>query len=132
MSTEFGMKLDRNFNLIIDTSKGSRLSNGWLSAEYADDVTGCRTLLNPTPVRLRLNLEVCGTEIVKSREGGPLDILFVVAWSPDLSWTYKELINLFNVDTINCPILTLKLIESVEDEERPLSLSHDRYIIWKG
>jgi hypothetical protein len=67
-----------------------------LTAEVPDDDTGCR-IMNPEPVRLPFDIEVCGLEIVETKHKGPMDFAFIAGVSADLKWTNEELLEMFEI-----------------------------------
>ena len=62
-----------------------------MTAEVPDDDTGCR-IMNPEPVRLPFDIEVCGLEIVETKHKGPMDFAFIAGVSADLKWTNEEVL----------------------------------------
>lgn len=90
------MKLDEYFNIDVDTSKAFYLK-GFLTAEVPDIGDGCR-LMNPVPIRLPVDVEVCGLETVTPLiQPTPHKYEFVAGVNADLKWTGKELLEMFDV-----------------------------------
>ena len=48
--------------------------------------------MNPEPVRLPFDIEVCGLEIVETKHKGPMDFAFIAGVSADLKWTNEEVL----------------------------------------
>ena len=90
-----GIKLDKDFNFVVDTSKRMQFK-GYITAEVPDDDTGCR-LMNPLPVRLPFDIEVCGFEVVTTKAPGSLDFAFIAGVSADLKWNNEETLAMFNI-----------------------------------
>lgn len=59
-AVDSGISLDKHFNFAINTTKGFQ-GKGYLTAEVPDLPDGCRTM-NPKPIRLPIDIEVCGLE----------------------------------------------------------------------
>jgi hypothetical protein len=124
-----GIKLDKDFNFVVDTQKSLQYK-GYITAEVPDDDTGCR-LMNPVPVRLPFDIEVCGKEIVATAtNGAPLDFAFIAGVSADLKWNNEETLALFNVTgSDRCPIRELKLMDTSRIEEREMNVNFRDNII---
>jgi len=63
--SDSGIKLDKDFNFVVDTKRSLQFK-GYITAEVPLDDTGCRKM-NPTPVRLPFDIEVCGKEVVTTK-----------------------------------------------------------------
>ena len=74
--------------------------------------------MNPDPVRLPFDIEVCGLEIVETKHKGTMDFAFIAGVSADLKWTNEELLEMFEIiNSVQCPIKELKLMDqSLKDE----------------
>ena len=63
--TTSGLSIDKHFNIDVNTSKGFQLK-GFLTAEVPNLDDGCR-IMNPVPIRLPFDIEVCGLEKIVSK-----------------------------------------------------------------
>ena len=115
--TTSGIKLDEHFNFEVDTSKGIQYQ-GFLTAEVPDLPDGCR-IMNPKPVRLPFDIEVCGLEKIASKYIKPFNHGLVAGVTEDIKLTTEELLDIFNVtNTVYCKqIKEFKLLDfdSTED-----------------
>ena len=74
--------------------------------------------MNPNPVRLPFDIEVCGLELIETRNKGPFDFGFIAGVSADLTWTNDEIVNLFKItNSKQCPIEELKLMDLNSEKE---------------
>ena len=94
-SQSSGLSIDKHFNLDVNTTGGFH-HKGWLTAEVPDLPDGCR-VMNPVPIRLPFDIEVCGREIVYTTNKGSFDFGFIAGVSPDLKWTNEEVLGMFNI-----------------------------------
>jgi hypothetical protein len=103
---------------------------GWLTAEVPNLPDGCR-VMNPVPIRLPFDIEVCGREIVYTTNKGSFDFGFVAGVSPDLRWTNEEILAMFNITVSEqCPIREVKLVNIKSDEE--MNVNYNNNILLKG
>jgi hypothetical protein len=53
--------------------------------------------MNPVPIRLPFDIEVCGLEKIDTIKKGPFEFAFIAGVSPDLRWTDNEVKAMFNI-----------------------------------
>jgi hypothetical protein len=110
-AVDSGVSLDKHLNFVVNTKKSFQYK-GYITAEVPLDDTGCRAM-NPNPVRLPFDIEVCGLERVSTSAKGSLDFAFIAGVSADLKWNNEETLALFNItNSDKCPIKEMKLIDT--------------------
>lgn len=88
--------------------------------------------MNPKPIRLPFDIEVCGTEVVKTVASGPLKFAFIAGVSADLKWDNAETLAIFDIiGSVQCPIRSLKLMDIRKDQPLEMSSTFDDNIIMK-
>ena len=70
-------------------------------------------MINPVPIRLPFDIEVCGTEVIEPKlKGKPIELGFIAGVSPDIKYTNEELLYMFNITlSEQCPIREVKLMD---------------------
>ena len=87
--------------------------------------------MNPLPIRLPFDIEVCGTELIEATNKGPYEFGFIAGVTPDLKWSNQEIINMFNITlSEQCPIREVKLVDI--DSDNDINILFSNNIILNG
>ena len=100
-----------------------------MTAEVPDLPDGCR-VMNPVPVRLPIDIEVCGVEKLYARNlPAPHKYTLVSGYSPDLKFTGEELLAMFEIlGSTQCPIKEFSLMNAGSDTPMSTLFSNNIFI----
>lgn len=106
-----GIAFDDDYNLIIKTKKGIDFT-GFVSISF-DKSNGCAAL-NGEPIKIPLNVHVCGNERLVVKSAREVKLSFEIGKTKDQTIKYDHALVYFKSSNPLCPIVDLALTSDLK------------------